>query len=69
MLGVNVTLWERWMYAFAKSSDGIFALSSKLPVRDPKLSSSLYEMALEKMMLYVELENGDEEKAELFLRR
>jgi len=33
------------------------------------LSSSLYEMALEKMMLYVELENGDEEKAELFLRR
>jgi len=69
LLGVNVTLWERWMYAFAKSSDGIFALSSKLPVRDPKLSSSLYEMALEKMMLYVELENGDEEKAELFLRR
>lgn len=47
-------MWEKYLYLFVKTPLGLKKLLPVIPVRDPKLSASLYEMVLEKLLLHVE---------------
>ena len=60
LLGSNRERWEKWLYGFSKSGMWLGHLLPYLPVRDPVLNQSLYEMALEKMLLFAELQEASE---------
>ncbi|GMH85853.1 hypothetical protein TrVE_jg3964 [Triparma verrucosa] len=54
LLGASPTQWEKYLYLFVKTPLGLQNLLPLIPVRDPKLPPSLYEMVLEKLLLHVE---------------
>lgn len=45
LLGVEATLWERWIYNFA-SRGKLAALAPFIPLQNPRLSQTTYEMVL-----------------------
>uniref|UniRef100_A0A7S4I3E7 Vps41 beta-propeller domain-containing protein n=1 Tax=Odontella aurita TaxID=265563 RepID=A0A7S4I3E7_9STRA len=54
LFGTHVDMWKRWAREFARIPGALFVLREHLPVRDPRLPASLYEMALDKMFSDVE---------------
>jgi hypothetical protein len=55
LLGTDRDRWEKWLYGFSRDARCLAALVPNLPVRDPKLAQSLYEMALEKLLIFAEM--------------
>ena len=54
LLGADRELWEKYIYAFSKTPIGLESFWLAVPVRDPRLPSSLYEMILERMLVLCE---------------
>jgi hypothetical protein len=46
LLGGNISLWEQWVNEFSRIPGGLLLLRSYVPVRDPKLSQSIYDKIL-----------------------
>jgi hypothetical protein len=43
LIGDDVVLWERWVYAFAKRRC-LHHISPFIPIKDPRLSNTVYEV-------------------------
>ena len=43
LIGDDVVLWERWVYAFAKRRC-LHHISPFIPVKDPRLTNTVYEV-------------------------
>ena len=54
LLGGKVEMWRKWVKVFAAIPGGLFVLREYLPVRDPKLPRSLYEVVI--IQMFAELE-------------
>jgi len=71
LLRGNVDLWEKWICVFSKLPGGLYALREYIPVRDPMLFSTFYEMVLMKMLVEIEAQKGDsviEQAKDIFLQ-